>query len=74
MFGLVLIVIAPEDPSKSRILNEAERKLALARIDADQVIKNQGRKEKTTVKLVLKSFNFIVSPVLFGAHARGSRA
>ncbi|KAF6744578.1 major facilitator superfamily domain-containing protein [Ephemerocybe angulata] len=59
VFGLVLLLIVPEDPSKSKILNAAERKLALARIDADQVIKTQGKKEKTTLKLVLRSFNFI---------------
>ena len=58
----MLLLIVPEDPSKSRLLNAAERKLALARIDADQVVKTQGRKEKTTLKLVLRAFNFIVSP------------
>ncbi|KAF5320361.1 hypothetical protein D9611_011272 [Ephemerocybe angulata] len=59
VFGLVLLLIVPGDPSKSKILNAAERRLALARIDADQVIKTQGQKEKTTLKLVLRSFNFI---------------
>ncbi|TEB20092.1 MFS general substrate transporter [Coprinellus micaceus] len=59
LFGLALLFIMPEDPSKSRILNSQERKLALERIDADQVFKTQGRKEKTTLKLVLRSFNFI---------------
>ncbi|KAJ3517997.1 hypothetical protein NMY22_g13843 [Coprinellus aureogranulatus] len=59
VFGIILVLIVPEDPSKSRIFNEEERKLALARIDADQVVKTQGRKEKTTLKLVLRSFNFM---------------
>ncbi|TEB22552.1 MFS general substrate transporter [Coprinellus micaceus] len=59
VFGLVLLLIVPEDPSKSRLLSVAQRQLALARIDADQVVKTHGRKEKTTLKLVLRSFNFI---------------
>ena len=58
----MLLLIVPEDPSKPRLLSAAERQLALARIDADQVVKTQGRKEKTTLKLVLRAFNFIVSP------------
>ncbi|TFK23380.1 MFS general substrate transporter [Coprinopsis marcescibilis] len=59
IFGLVLLFILPEDPTKSRLLTEEERKLALARIDADQVIKTKGKKEKTTWPLILSSFNFI---------------
>ncbi|KAJ2914101.1 hypothetical protein MD484_g6323, partial [Candolleomyces efflorescens] len=59
IFGLVLLFIVPEDPSKSRVLNEAERKLAMARIDSDQIVKSQGQKEKTTLRLVLRSFNTI---------------
>ncbi|KAJ2915768.1 hypothetical protein MD484_g4623, partial [Candolleomyces efflorescens] len=59
IFGLVLLVICPEDPNKSKILNQQERALAIARIDADQVVKTDGRKERTTVALVLRSFNFI---------------
>jgi hypothetical protein len=61
ILGLILLFIVPEDPSKSRMLNVAERKLALDRIDADQVVKSQGKKEKTTLPLVLRSFNTIVS-------------
>ncbi|KAJ3538379.1 hypothetical protein NMY22_g5189 [Coprinellus aureogranulatus] len=53
IFGLILLFIVPEDPSKSKILNDAERKLAMQRIDAEQIVKSQGQKEKTTVKLVL---------------------
>ncbi|KAG2018768.1 high-affinity nicotinic acid transporter [Coprinopsis cinerea AmutBmut pab1-1] len=59
LFGILLIFILPEDPTKSKMLNEAERRLALARIDADQVIKNKGKKEKTTWSLIWRSFNFI---------------
>ncbi|RXW16411.1 hypothetical protein EST38_g9447 [Candolleomyces aberdarensis] len=59
IFGLLLLVICPEDPNKSRILNREERALAIARIDADQVVKTQGQKEKTTLRLVLRSFNSI---------------
>jgi hypothetical protein len=61
---LVLLFIVPEDPSKSKILNEEERKLAMQRIDAEQIIKSQGQKEKTTLKLVLRSFNLMVSASL----------
>jgi len=50
----------PEDPTKSRILNEAERRTALARIDADQVIKTGGQKEKFKWKLLPLVFNPIV--------------
>ncbi|KAJ2928041.1 hypothetical protein H1R20_g9056, partial [Candolleomyces eurysporus] len=73
IFGVVLLFIVPEDPSKSRVLNEAERKLAMARIDADQIVKSQGQKEKTTLRLVLRSFNTIVSEAsvsLFGRRLR----
>ncbi|KAF6747659.1 major facilitator superfamily domain-containing protein [Ephemerocybe angulata] len=59
IFGLVLLFIVPEDPSKSRLLSVQERKLAMARIDAGQIVKTQGLKEKTTAKLVLRSFNLI---------------
>ncbi|KAF5319115.1 hypothetical protein D9611_014104 [Ephemerocybe angulata] len=63
IFGLVLLFIVPEDPSKSRLLSVQERKLAMARIDAGQIVKTQGLKEKTTPKLVLRSFNLIVGTV-----------
>lgn len=71
IFGILLIFIVPEDPSKSKILNDAERKLAMQRIDAEQIVKSQGQKEKTTVKLVLRSFNLMVSAsLLFGSLRR----
>jgi hypothetical protein len=64
IFGLILLVICPEDPNKSKILNQEERALAIARIDADQVVKTDGQKEKTTVALVLRSFNFVVRMII----------
>ncbi|TFK29612.1 MFS general substrate transporter [Coprinopsis marcescibilis] len=56
--GIVLLFTMPGDPSTTRMLTEEERKLAIARLDADQAVKNQGRKEKTTWRLVGRSFNF----------------
>lgn len=52
--------IIPTDPQFSRLLNKEERSLALARIDADQAVRSHGRKERTTTKLVLRSFSFSV--------------
>ena len=43
------------------MLNEEERILALTRIDADQAVRTQGRKEPTTLRLVLRAFSFHVS-------------
>ncbi|KAJ2917847.1 hypothetical protein MD484_g2542, partial [Candolleomyces efflorescens] len=36
-FGIVLFWIMPNDPTVSKMLNDEERKLAIARIDADQL-------------------------------------
>ncbi|KAF6744579.1 major facilitator superfamily domain-containing protein [Ephemerocybe angulata] len=66
IFGIILFFIVPEDPSKSKLLTEAERKLAIARIEADQVVKNQGKKEETTWRLVYRSFSFITVACTFG--------
>ncbi|KAF9006193.1 MFS general substrate transporter [Cyathus striatus] len=55
--GILLLFFIPDDPRITRFLNDDERALAIARIDADQVVKTGGRKEKTTLKLVLLSFN-----------------
>ncbi|KAG2011917.1 high-affinity nicotinic acid transporter [Coprinopsis cinerea AmutBmut pab1-1] len=57
VIGIILLFTIPGDPSTTRMLTEEERKLAIARLDADQAVKNQGRKEKTTLKLVMRSFN-----------------
>ncbi|TFK24302.1 MFS general substrate transporter [Coprinopsis marcescibilis] len=57
-WGISLFWILPTDPATSKMLNEEERKLALARIDADQIVKTGGVKEKTTWRLVIRSFNF----------------
>ncbi|KAK7062528.1 hypothetical protein VNI00_000016 [Paramarasmius palmivorus] len=56
--GLILVFILPKDPRETRMFNEEERALALARIDADQTVETKGVKEKTTMKLVLRSFSF----------------
>ena len=64
IFGILLLVIMPEDPTKSKILNEAERNTALARIDADQVIKTGGQKEKFKWKLLKLVVSPIVSQIL----------
>ncbi|KAJ7580298.1 MFS general substrate transporter [Mycena floridula] len=56
--GLLCFFILPTDPQHTRMLNAEERALALARIDADQAARTYGRKEPTTLRLVLRSFNF----------------
>ncbi|KAF9466150.1 MFS general substrate transporter [Collybia nuda] len=56
-FGLLCFFIIPTDPQSSRFLTEEERILALARIDADRVVQAHGRRERTTTKLVLRSFS-----------------
>lgn len=55
--GLLCFFVLPNDPQHTRMFNEEERALALARLDADQAIENHGRKEKTTLRLVFRSFN-----------------
>lgn len=55
------------------MLNEKERALALARIDADRPVKGtEGRKERTTLPLIWRAFNFNVSqhrPEHFDGHS-----
>ena len=60
VFGLLLLFFVPEDPSKSKLLSPEERALAVARIDADRFVKTDGKTEKTTWKLVWRSFNIMV--------------
>ncbi|KAF9269209.1 MFS general substrate transporter [Marasmius fiardii PR-910] len=55
--GLLCFLILPTDPQYTRMLNEEERKLVLARIDADQITETKGRREKASLSLVLRSFN-----------------
>ncbi|KAF8197016.1 MFS general substrate transporter [Pholiota molesta] len=55
--GILLFFIIPGDPLTSKMLNQAERDLVIARMNADAVIKTDGKKEATTIKLVLRSFN-----------------
>ncbi|KDQ51940.1 hypothetical protein JAAARDRAFT_198604 [Jaapia argillacea MUCL 33604] len=57
-FGLICFIILPDDPQCSRMLTEEERIVALARIAADQAVSTGGRKERTTLKLVFRSFSF----------------
>lgn len=59
IFGVALFFLAPEDPSKSRLLSDDERKLAISRIDADLVIRSDGVKEKTSWALIKRSFNLL---------------
>ncbi|KAG7094120.1 hypothetical protein E1B28_007732 [Marasmius oreades] len=56
--GLMCFVVLPTDPQYTRMFTEEERKLALARIDADQNTETKGRTEKASFALVLRSFNF----------------
>jgi len=48
------------------MFNEEERKLALARLDADQTVDTLagGKKEKTTWSLIGRGFNFNVSRIV----------
>ncbi|KAJ7105461.1 MFS general substrate transporter [Mycena crocata] len=55
--GLLCFVIIPTDPQRTRMLSAEEKSLALARIDADQVVRTYGRKEPTTFGLIWRSFN-----------------
>ncbi|KAJ6581668.1 MFS general substrate transporter [Mycena capillaripes] len=55
--GLLCFIIIPTDPQHTRMLTTEEKALALARIDADQVVSTSGRKEPTTFRLIWKSFN-----------------
>ncbi|KAF7308338.1 MFS general substrate transporter [Mycena chlorophos] len=64
--GLICFVIIPTDPQNTRMLNDEERALALARIEADQVVRMQGRKEPTTLKLVWRAFNLNTTFCLLG--------
>ena len=58
--GTICLFIIPADPEISRLLTNDERTLALNRIAADRVVGN-FRREKTTLRLVLRAFNFNVS-------------
>jgi len=61
-FGFLCLLIVPNDPTTTKFLTESERRLAIARIQADQVVKLEGaRQERTTLRLVLRAINFNVS-------------
>ncbi|KAJ7504247.1 MFS general substrate transporter [Mycena galericulata] len=55
--GLLCFIIIPTDPQRTRMLTPDERALALTRIDADQVVRTHGRKERTSLRLIWRSFN-----------------
>ncbi|KAF8953348.1 MFS general substrate transporter [Flammula alnicola] len=55
--GLLLFITIPDDPLTSRILTKTERELSIARLNADAVVKTDGKKEPTSIKLILQSFN-----------------
>ena len=58
----------PGDPSTTRMLNEEERKLAIARIDADQAIKTGGQKEPASLKLIWQSLHNVNVGILSDYH------
>jgi len=57
VIGIVLLFAMPAEASKTRLLNEEERALALARLDMDLTHEKQVRVEKTTWELIWHSFN-----------------
>ena len=63
-FGLLCVIIFPTHPQHTRMLNEEERALALARIDADQAVSTHGRKEPTSVRLIFRAFSLHVSSLV----------
>ena len=69
-FGLLCFIIIPTDPQRTRMFTPAERALALARIDADQAVRTNGRNESTTLRLVWRSFNINVCIVRHHLSAR----
>ncbi|KAI5120749.1 hypothetical protein M0805_007823 [Coniferiporia weirii] len=56
--GLIGFVIIPEDPQSSRMFTDSERALIIARMSADQIVVVGARKERTTLSLVGRAFNF----------------
>jgi len=57
VIGIVLLFTMPDEVSKTSMLNEEERALAQARLDADLTHEGQVHVEKTTWKLIRLSFN-----------------
>ncbi|KIK59579.1 hypothetical protein GYMLUDRAFT_169512 [Collybiopsis luxurians FD-317 M1] len=55
--GIMCMFVIPADPRRTRMFNDQERALALARLDADQAVRTQGRKEGTSLKLIGRAFN-----------------
>ncbi|CAA7266285.1 unnamed protein product [Cyclocybe aegerita] len=65
--GIFLLFFIPGDPTTTKLLNEEERAIAIARLDADQTVKMGGKKERTSLKLVIQSCNLhtIVCSLVF---------
>jgi hypothetical protein len=61
--GVILLFFMPGDSIVTRLLNE-ERKIAVARIDADQ----GGQKEPTSLKLILQSLCNVNVGILLDYH------
>ncbi|KJA23797.1 hypothetical protein HYPSUDRAFT_39648 [Hypholoma sublateritium FD-334 SS-4] len=55
--GSLLLFFMPGDSLKTRFLNEEERRLTVSRLNADAIVKIDGRREPASVILVLRSFN-----------------
>ncbi|RXW23316.1 hypothetical protein EST38_g2554 [Candolleomyces aberdarensis] len=62
LFGIILFFILPDDPIKSRLLSPEERRMVIARKNRDDAHLAKdgagGEPEKTTWKLVWRSFSF----------------
>ncbi|PPQ63106.1 hypothetical protein CVT24_005817 [Panaeolus cyanescens] len=56
--GVFLLFFMPGDPTTTKLLNEEERAIAIARLDADRAVKTNGKMERTTAKLIWRSLNF----------------
>jgi len=66
VIGIVCLFIIPADPLTTRLLSGAERNLAIARLNADQIVKTDGRRESTSLKLVFQSFNIWTTVCVVG--------
>ncbi|CAA7269243.1 unnamed protein product [Cyclocybe aegerita] len=55
--GLLLLFFIPGDPTTTRLFNEEERAMVIARLDADQTVKMGGKKERTSLRLIIQSCN-----------------
>lgn len=63
--GILSYFFVPSDPRDTKLLNEQERALAVARLNADAVIRTDGHAEKASFKLVKNSFSIWVCAILY---------